>query len=262
MALFIGQTGLNLYSNSASKYVSWADGTDEEIAAMLDAHYAGLINIYDYWHVGDERKVHLSAMSSVSSSDANPAQDVTMVILSVGGKELVTPINEKNECAFIVGQKNLLSVFGVMNKSDTNVGGWDSCGRRSWCNSSYRNAIPTTFRIIFKQHKNITSAGYGNFSSAIVSNDYFSIASVKEIFGTTPNTDSTAESKNKQFDYYKISSANKIKRKGDGGANAIYWTRSPRNIGGTQYVYMNVGGTGIGVNRANSSLGISPFGVI
>ena len=40
------------------KIVTWADGTWEEIAAMLDAHYRGDINVADYWAVGDVRVLY------------------------------------------------------------------------------------------------------------------------------------------------------------------------------------------------------------
>lgn len=35
--------------------VSWENGSDEQIVAMLKAHHAGSINVRDYWSVGDER---------------------------------------------------------------------------------------------------------------------------------------------------------------------------------------------------------------
>lgn len=43
--------------------VPWSTGSDEDIAAMLEAHYAGKINIWDYWEIGQERVVHLNAIS-------------------------------------------------------------------------------------------------------------------------------------------------------------------------------------------------------
>lgn len=46
------------------KIVTFASGTDEEIAKMIQAHYDNKINIADYWAVGDYRSVSLSAMSS------------------------------------------------------------------------------------------------------------------------------------------------------------------------------------------------------
>ena len=46
------------------KVVTWADGTDEEIADMVKAADKGLIKLSDYWAVGQQRKVKLSPMGS------------------------------------------------------------------------------------------------------------------------------------------------------------------------------------------------------
>lgn len=86
------------------KIVSWAEGTDEELSVMLDAHYAGEINIYDYWHVGDERTVHLSAMTGFVNhgtgyvSENHPGQDATFVLMHSGGFKLSSAINDQTYC--------------------------------------------------------------------------------------------------------------------------------------------------------------------
>ena len=60
---------VNITSNSGeytailAKIVTWAGGTDEEIVLMVAAADAGYIDLTDYWAVGQERTVHLSAMS-------------------------------------------------------------------------------------------------------------------------------------------------------------------------------------------------------
>ena len=50
------------------KIVTFQEGTDNEIKAMLNAHYAGDINIEDYWHVGDTRKIHLNGIASPNTN--------------------------------------------------------------------------------------------------------------------------------------------------------------------------------------------------
>lgn len=248
---------------SSVEIVTWADGTDEQLAAMLDAHYAGQIDINDYWHVGDERVVHLSAMEAGSVFETHVAQDVTMVLMNVGGKELVEPINEKNECAFIVGQKNVLAIHnyvsedGCMNKTDTSNVGWDGCNRRTWCNEIYRNALPVTFKSLFKQHNNVTADGAG--SSNKTSTDYFALPSEKEVFGSTICADSTAEMDNKQFAYYEVSS-NRIKKPGAG--KAVNWyTRSLYSYG-TRFCLVSPDGTTTSDVLASRIYSIAPFGVI
>ena len=192
-------------ANKGLKIVTWADGTDDEIAAMLDAHYAGIINIHDYWHVGDERVVHLSAMDAYANlnNESHVAQDVTMVLMNEGGKTLVASINGVNECAFIVGQKEVLSDhifednglnirrYGYMNdpsSDDTLPRGWYNCERRIWCNTTYRDALPLSLKRIFKQHINVSD--YNGKSTQIQKDtiDYFALPSEKEVLGTTKYT--------------------------------------------------------------------------
>ena len=47
---------------------SWADGTDEDIASMLESARNGYIKLSDYWSVGDERIVNNLDTSVISTS--------------------------------------------------------------------------------------------------------------------------------------------------------------------------------------------------
>lgn len=65
------------------KIVTFADGTDAEIAKMIEAHYAGKINIGDYWAVGDKRTIHHNAMAATSVSESHKANDYAYVIIGM-----------------------------------------------------------------------------------------------------------------------------------------------------------------------------------
>ena len=250
--------------------VTWGGGTDKQIARMLEGHYNGEINIHDYWNVGDERVVHLQGSGVYS-------QDVLMVLMHSGGKTLTTPINGHSECAFIVGVKNVIyrtsdsTTSSVkMNSSDTNVGGWDACSARSWCNNVYKNAIPVTLIPIFKQHKNVTSrGGISTAKEVVVSDDYFAFPSEKEIFGKCYYSNRTAETDNSQFTWY-VTAENRKKYSTDrisGGAlfRSNYWTRSPEN-GTIKFVYIEFSNANTtpssNVMAGNHGCQVSPFGVI
>lgn len=243
---------------------SWANATDAEIAELLSDHYAGRINLHDYWDVGDERTVHLSAMSATGVGESHVAQNVKMVLMNKGGKTLTTPINGHSECAFIVGQKNMLAngttrEGGYMNSSNTNSGGWNNCARRTWCNSVYKNALPSTLVGIFKEHQNITANGTG--STPVTSNDYFALPSEKEVHGSTTYADATAEANNTQFEYYETSS-NRIKYQGEtGGSVAAWWDRSPRSDNNSYFCSTWSSG-GAGIDAVSGAIGLAPFGVI
>lgn len=215
--------------NNSSLGVTWADGTDEQIASMLDAHYAGEINIYDYWNIGDERIVHLSAMEKGVVTETHVEQDVTMVLIDKDVKYLKNAINNQNKCAFVVCQKEPLIESGIMNMSGMADGiqyedysGWGICRRRTWCNTTYRQAFPEKFRKLFKLHRNyfsdknnISFSGY----------DYFALLSEKEFCGLSHASDSSAESYNKQFTYFKTPE-NQSTEWSDICGESTMWTRS------------------------------------
>ena len=256
------------------KVPSWNEGTDFEIMRALEKHYAGEIDITEYWSVGDERTVHLSTMSNQGYvSENHVEQDVTFVLMHTGGKELVEPINGHTECAFIVGQKNCLAngatiETGYMNSSASTAGGWNDSKRRSWCNNVYYNANP--LQQIFKQFKNITSKGSSGQSIKITSNDYFALPSEKEIWGTTQYSDSTAEEDNIQFEYYSIS-LNRIKGvEINKSVYSQYWLRSPSKYGSEYFCKVGYSVSGNSYTAVWDSseadyadgIGIAPFGVI
>ena len=206
---------------------TWSWGTDEEIVEALEKHYNDEIDLTEYWAVGDERKVTLSAMSSYSPlTDTHSSQEVTLVLMGVGGKTLNTSINGHTECVFIVGQKNCLATTGKFNNTATTTG-WSSSNRRKWCNNTYYNAIPETLRPIFKQHKNYVANSY-SATTPTTTTDYFCLPSVKEITGAS-YPDSTngakAEVNNLQLSYYLISS-NRIKYQSTSTTKLSYWTSS------------------------------------
>lgn len=234
--------------------VTWTDGTDDEIIAMLNAYYNNKINIYDYWQIGDERIVSLAAMSTGDGSpESHDAQNITMVLMNEGGKTLVTPINGHSECAFIVGQKDCLNKTGNMTTGTY----WDICGRRTWCNLNYKNALPSTLVSIFKEHQNITDVD-STTGDTIISNDYFALPSEKEVFGSTTYAMAIAEANNIQFEYYKTSS-NRIKKQGN-KSTAYSWAERS-STGSSQYCAVDKDGTPARYTIGSQFI-FSPFGVI
>lgn len=239
---------------STVKVPSWADGTDEEIAAAVALADAGEINLSDYWNEGDTRTVHLSAMAAESVGESHVAQDVEFVLSDPGHFTLA---NGK-KCNFVVHQKDCLSEYGYMNSSNTNNGGWNSCARRTWCNETYRNAIPASLRGIFKQFK--TRAANGSGSSAVESTDYFALPSEKEVFGSITYSNSSAESQNTQFQYYKTAS-NRIKKLGINDSASWWWERSPYSGASGSFCSVYSDGTASAASAGGTN-GLAPFGCI
>ena len=234
--------------------VSWAGGTDKEIVKMVQLADEGLINLADYWSVGDERQVTLSRIGATESESSFAEQTVTFVLMNAGGKTLAnaTP-SGRTECSFIVGMKNGLAEKRSMDYTSKI---WDSCARRTWCNGLFRKAIPASLRDIFKQHLNITADG--SSTTTVTSTDYFALPAEKEVFGSNTYANSTAEASLTQFEYY-ATEANRIKKTGDNGSAYTWWERSTH----LSYGFCRVRSDGSAdYGQSPSDYLLSPFGVI
>ena len=150
------------------KIVTFADGTDAEITKMIEAHYAGKINIGDYWAVGDKRTIHHNAMDATGVSESHKANDYVYVIIGIEHDDLVATINGKTKAAITIQTERMLYLdttteynssydtsheCGYMNSTDTNSGGWEGCARRKWCNSVYKGCLPPYIQNMMKQVK-------------------------------------------------------------------------------------------------------------
>ena len=242
--------------------VSWHDGTDAQITAMIQAADAGQINLTDYWTVGDERTVQLSAMAATGVGESHAAQAVTLVLMdsTCTGFALASATSGgKTKPSFIVGLKNSLAEAGYMNSASTNINGWSGCARRTWCNDVFRAAIPSTLRGIFKQFK--WKQGKGGASSGLLeTTDYFGLAPEKAVFGSVSYAQSDEVALYAQWKWYQTAS-NRIKKLGDTGSVSYWWECSPRSgysiyfclvfSDGSAYYYM-----------ANHAYGLAPFGCI
>lgn len=237
--------------------VPWSTGTDQQIKGMIDAYYDGIYTLNDIksvWNIGDERTVSLSAMAATGVGESHAAQDVTMVIMNWGGKTL----SNNQTCLAIVGQKNCLAEAGYINSTNTSAGGWDTCARRAWCNSVYRNALPSVFASIFKQFQNVTSMGTSGKDTPYTSTDYFALSSERE--STLANTYYSSICEASNYWTYYASSTHRRKTYGDTGEAAWWWTRSPASSYNGPFITLVDGNAG--ANTPNKNYGIAPFGCI
>ena len=161
----------------------WSTGSDSAIKTAIEKHYAGEIDLSEIWSVGDERVVNISAIDAYNEgmNDTHAAQSITLVLTDKGGK-ILTSTGE--ECLFQVDQKKSLLENGKMNDTDTNIGGWRDCARRTWCNENFYNAIPNTLRPIFKEFVNESGQGGMTTSGTYTTEDYFALRSEIEIYGS------------------------------------------------------------------------------
>lgn len=243
---------------------TFADATDAELATMLQKHYAGEIDLTDYWTVGDKRTIHLNAMSATGVSEAHHADDYEFVIIGMNHDDLTTPINGITKAAITVqmdrilytdttsetydsGNRDVAHEFGYMNSTNTNVGGWTSCARRTWCNNVFFGALPATIQSMIKNVDKKTSAG--NISSTInTDSDKVFLLSEIEIFGTTTFSFSDEGSK---YHYFDTASNIYKKPSEDTYVNAYWWERSPSISSINRFCYVTKTGDAYHHNAAN-----------
>lgn len=252
------------------KIVTFADGTDAEIEKMIEAHYAGKINISDYWAVGDKRTIHHDAMDATGVSESHKANDYAYVIIGIEHDDLVTAINGKTKAAITIQTERMLYLdtvteynssydtlheCGYMNSSNTNSGGWEGCARRTWCNNVYKKCLPTYIQNMMKQVKKLTSVG-SQSSTIKTSNDYAFLPSEIEIFGSTAYS---FAGEGKQYQYFKNATANRYKKPcyDSSYVSGWWWERSPHSGSGLRFCCTNVDGSVIW-NFASNAGGVAP----
>lgn len=247
--------------NPPVEIVPWATGTDAQIAAMIAALDDGRITIQDTgWQIGDERTVSLAAMEATGVGESHAAQSVTMVLMDSQHYDLVAAtVGGSTKDHFVVGLKNCLNEPGYMNSTDTNIGSWNACARRAWCNDVFKAAIPQTLRNCFKQFQVITATAVDSTVNQ-TTNDYFALFAEKEVFGERTFSNETEAAALTQIEYYETA-ANRIKTV-DGSAG-FWWERSlAPGLGEAGYFgVVNRDGGAVG-GGAGVTHGLAPFGCI
>lgn len=245
------------------KIVTWATGTDAEIADMVAAADAGQISLKDYWAAGQERTVNLSAMAATGVSDTHAAQSATLVLMdsTCTGFTLATATSGgKTKPDFIVGLKNSLSETGYMNSIDTNANGWSGCARRTWCNNVFRQSIPSSLRGIFKQFKWKQGKGGVEQSGLLETTDYFGLAPAIAVLGSATYSQADEDARYAWWNWYQTST-NRIKKLGDNGSASAWWECSPRSGYSNYFCIVNNGGNAY-YSFASDISGLAPFGCI
>ena len=253
------------------KIVTFAGGTDGQIAKMIQAHYDNQINIADYWAVGDMRSVSLSAMSATGVGESHRAQDVQFVIGDFDHDDLETPINGHTKAAVTILQKDCLmdasnasnpvnglsnSEKGYMNSSNLNSGGWKNCSRRTWCNNVFFAALPSAWQSMVKTVNKKSGTGGSSSSGTAVTTDKIFLASEIEIFGSTTYS---VSGEGAQYQYYKNAKANRYKmpKYTSSSVTLIYWERSTVGGGAQEFCTVHDDGSQY-YSTSSSAYGIAP----
>lgn len=259
------------YEPKKPALVSWTTGTNDEITAMVNAYYNGILSldeIKSVWSLGDMRSVDVAAMEATYVGESHRAQTVEFQILDFDHDTLTTSVNSITKALITCDLKNCLrdanvsdtdglsnTENGYMNSSGTNQGGWTSCARRIWCNNVFYNALPSYFKRLVKPVDKLTSAG--NQSSIInTDSDYCFLLSEIEVFGSVTYSRAGEGS---QYAWLANATANRYKLpKWNSGSMSDSWCeRSPYGVSSSAFCFVYFNG-GASCSDASSAHGLAP----
>ena len=254
--------------------VNWNNGSDADVKQMILDAQNELIDLWDYWAVGDERDVTVGAYTNTYNSSYNHlSETVTFVLMHKGGyittdNKYVTGKRTNNDGApkktsFVVGPKNFFgpddtnTAWLRMNSSNTNTlfqifhkvrPSWRNSEARSFLNnatSGVLSAFPQWLQDVICTVNVITGDYNGNNTGGtnITTQDKLFFAAYREVFHDTEAYATTNESNALfAFEWY-ATSANRIKKRGNSGSASSWWLRSPRCNSSSGFCYVNSDGT-------------------
>ena len=233
---------------------SFSDGTDEQIAAILDAAAAGTIDLQTDagWRVGDKRKISLEAFTGGNNVTC-PAQDVFIAISS---------FEEYMGCGNVL-QFDFACCTSAqfrMNSSNTTTGGYAESEMKTVTLPALVEALPAWLKSRLKTFSVL--AGNGGASPAsqtveTVTGNKLALRSEVEVFGTHPYSPA---GEGEQVEYYKTPDAGRVKYPGISGTSAVHWWERSAASSST-FCNVNNGGSASSYN-ASYALGLAPFGCI
>ena len=253
---------------SIPNLVPWSTGTNDEIVAMVNAYYSGIITLEDIksvWNLGDKRSVEISAMDAVYVGESHRSQTVEFEILDFDHDNLTTPRNNITKALISIDTKDCLrdaevtdtrgyhnTENGYMNPTNTSTGSWRNCARRKWCNEIFYNSLPKYFKRMVKKVDKLTREGAGSIK-LLTDSDYCFLLSLTETLGdfgpSYPVEGERYAQFKKLYSYYKLPKWND-----SSAVTSEYWFRSP----GDYEKFRRVGpGNTTGSDYASTKLGIA-----
>ena len=236
------------YDGSVNGVVDFATASWDEIGHMLQRHYAGLINLADFWSVGAEKVISYDAMSANGVSETHSAGSQKIKIIGFNHDT----ITGGTKSAITLQFSNGLGNAGYIHPTATNEGGWGACNRRSWMNGTFYNSLDANLRKLIKPVDKYCASG--NETITTVSDKCF-LLSETELMGTETKFSHGGEGE--QYSYF-IGGGSLKKRQNDTVSGYDNWfTRSSAKDNDKQYVFVESDGE-INIGDANGQYQIVP----
>lgn len=229
--------------------VPFALGTDEQIAAMIDAAQLGTIDLQEDggWNLSDRRKVRISAFTD-GTGTSYPEQDIELIISSFA---------EYNNCGNVLqfDFMQCLSVLKRMHGSNATAGGYSAMELYEEVIPYLVDAMPSWIK---NRLKSFTVYAWDTATNSLteVEDNKLALRARVELYG--PASLASDEEGSQVALYSQQGGWSRQKPQGYSGNYTYVWTRTPYNAS-QQYMIYGYNGNQDRTNL-NSNCGIAPFG--
>ena len=230
---------------------SWADATDDEIAAMIHAAHLGEIDLQADagWAIGDKRTIPISAFTA-DGSVAEKAQNAEIAISS---------FDDYNNCGCVM-QFDFVDCLASrvrINSATGTTGGYGATTMYSTTLPRLVNALPAYLRDMLIEFSVLIGAS--SSSIATVTGNLLALRAEVEILGTAATS---FVGEGTLIPYY-ATAGNRIKKLGSNGSAILWVMRSPHATKSTYFCRISAEGAGYsGTYPSTTASGVAPFGCL
>ncbi|MBQ7670550.1 MAG: hypothetical protein IJS45_07510 [Clostridia bacterium] len=233
----------------------YSDDPNDESKFTLAEFYGILYygRAADYFVVGDEIKI---VPVTTAFSD-------TSIVLQVAAFDHFKISDSNNFAQTVFLMKAAMNATHTMNSSQTNNGGWASCGMRTYLNSTVYNNLPRQWKALIKSVQVMSTTGQTR-DTVTTSDDKLFIPSYTEVFGgsTLPyKNEVDANAATAKFGIFPTQ-ASRVRRKYNvayddtSAAAGNWWLRSPSPDSSANFCYVYTNGIINTTNSATYSYGV------
>ena len=248
------------------KIVTFATGTDAEIEDMINAAHDGLINLEDYWAVGDTRTITLDNKTYNGNAGSMTTSNEQVQLVLAEKLSVNTSYGKSN--GFIITTKDCLKNSMKMNSTNTNSGSFSGSAMCQFLNdetNGFLGMLPDWLANVLLTADVKTADPYNGTTISTTQHKIF-LPTEREIFGAGYGYSGNGYSNNTeanlaeltQWEYYKTS-VNRIKQ--INGSNNSWWGRSPHYDYDYFFCYVNSNGS-TDTGYASNFHGVAPCAVV